>query len=60
MPLVDLGYLTHPFVLLAVEEGIRMAKQWYEGPAYEGYITGSLGPDPDALPEEEFNNELKR
>jgi choline dehydrogenase-like flavoprotein len=45
--------------LLAVKEGIRMAKGWYEGPAYEGYITGFLGPDPDALPDEEFNNELK-
>jgi choline dehydrogenase len=56
MPLVNLGYLTHPFDLLAVKEG---AKRWYKGPAYEGYITGFLGPDPDALPEEEFNNALK-
>jgi choline dehydrogenase len=58
-PLVDLGYLTHPFDILAFKEGIRIAKRWFEGPAYEGYITGFLGPDPDALPEDEFENALK-
>lgn len=59
MPLVNLGYLTHPFDILAFKEGIRIAKRWFEGPAYEGYITGFLGPDPDVLPEDEFENALK-
>jgi choline dehydrogenase len=58
-PLVDVGYLTHPFDLLAVKEGVRMIKRWFEGPAYEGYITGYLGPDPDTLPEKEFYDAVK-
>ncbi|RXW18207.1 hypothetical protein EST38_g7641 [Candolleomyces aberdarensis] len=58
-PLIDLGYLTHPFDLLAFKEGARIAKRWYEGSAYEGYITGFLGPDPDTLPEKEFDDALK-
>ncbi|RXW14761.1 hypothetical protein EST38_g11095 [Candolleomyces aberdarensis] len=58
-PLIDLGYLTHPFDLLAFKEGARIAKRWYEGPPYEGYITGFLGPDPDTLPEKEFDDALK-
>ncbi|RXW13839.1 hypothetical protein EST38_g12015 [Candolleomyces aberdarensis] len=58
-PLIDTGYLTHPFDLLAFKEGARIAKRWYEGPAYEGYITGFLGPDPDTLSEREFDNALK-
>ncbi|KAJ2935555.1 hypothetical protein H1R20_g1540, partial [Candolleomyces eurysporus] len=58
-PLVDLGYLTHPFDLLALKEGARITKRWFEGSAYEGFITGFLGPDPDTLPEREFNNALK-
>ncbi|KAJ2935554.1 hypothetical protein H1R20_g1538, partial [Candolleomyces eurysporus] len=58
-PLIDLGYLTHPFDLLAIKEGARIAKRWCEGSAYEGYITGFLGPDPDTLPEKEFDNALR-
>ncbi|KAJ2933016.1 hypothetical protein H1R20_g4081, partial [Candolleomyces eurysporus] len=58
-PLIDPGYLTHPFDLLAFKEGIRIAKRWYEGPVYEGYITNFLGPDPDTLPEREFDNALR-
>ncbi len=58
-PLVDVGYLTHPFDLLAVKEGVCMIKRWFEGPAYEGYITGYLGPDPDTLPEKEFYDVVK-
>ncbi|KAJ2935553.1 hypothetical protein H1R20_g1539, partial [Candolleomyces eurysporus] len=58
-PLIDLGYLTHPFDLLAFKEGVRIAKRWYEGSAYEGYITGFLGPDLDTLSEREFDNALK-
>ncbi|KAJ2935556.1 hypothetical protein H1R20_g1541, partial [Candolleomyces eurysporus] len=58
-PLIDLGYLTHPFDLLAFKEGARIAKRWYEGPAYEGYITGFLGPDPDTLSERDFENAVK-
>ncbi|KAJ2935799.1 hypothetical protein H1R20_g1296, partial [Candolleomyces eurysporus] len=58
-PLIDLGFLTHPFDIEAIKEGVRLAKRWYDGPAYKGYITGFLGPDPDALPAEEFADQLK-
>ncbi|KAG2005486.1 aryl-alcohol oxidase [Coprinopsis cinerea AmutBmut pab1-1] len=56
-PLIDLGFLTHPFDILAFKESIRLAKRFYSGPAWEGYITGFNGPDPDTLSDEEF---LKR
>ncbi|KAF6757972.1 pyranose dehydrogenase [Ephemerocybe angulata] len=58
-PLIDIGFLTHPFDLLAIKEGVRIAKRWYAGAAYEGYITGFIGPDPDVLPEKEFDDQLK-
>jgi choline dehydrogenase len=31
----------------ALNEGIRIAKRWYTGPAWDGLLTGFLGPDPD-------------
>ncbi|KAJ2913535.1 hypothetical protein MD484_g6879, partial [Candolleomyces efflorescens] len=58
-PLIDLGFLTHPFDIEAIKEGVRVAKRWYDGPAYKDYITGFLGPDPDTLPDDEFANSLK-
>ena len=58
-PLIDLGFLTHPFDIEAVKEGVRVAKRWYDGPAYKDYITGFLGPDPDTLPADQFANSLK-
>ncbi|KAJ2913538.1 hypothetical protein MD484_g6870, partial [Candolleomyces efflorescens] len=59
-PLIDLGFLTHPSDLLAITEGIRIAKRWFEGPAYSEYITGFLGPDPDStLSEQEFEDAVK-
>ena len=58
-PLIDLGFLTHPFDIEAIKEGVRVAKRWYDGPAYKDYITGFLGPDPDTLPADQFANSLK-
>ncbi|TFK22292.1 alcohol oxidase [Coprinopsis marcescibilis] len=59
-PLIDMGYLTHPFDLAAFKEGVRIAKRWYNGPGWVGYITGFNGPDPDVLSDEEFDVILKR
>lgn len=49
-PLIDLAFLTHPFDRAAVIEGIRQTKRFYSGIAWDGYITSFIGPDPDADP----------
>ena len=46
-PLIDPEYLSHPFDLEALTEGIRIAKRWYSGPVWDGLVAGYLGPDPD-------------
>lgn len=53
-PLIDLGFLSHPWDVLAFKESIRLAKRWYSGPAWDGYITGFTGPDPDTLSDADF------
>lgn len=58
-PLIDLGFLADPFDVLIIKEGVRIAKRWYQGPAYKDYITGFLGPDPDTLADEEFTERLQ-
>ncbi|KAJ3509487.1 hypothetical protein NMY22_g16273 [Coprinellus aureogranulatus] len=58
-PIIDLNLLSHPFDLAALREGARLMKRWYSGPAWEGYITGLAGPDPDTLSEEEFEKAVR-
>ncbi|KAG2022269.1 aryl-alcohol oxidase [Coprinopsis cinerea AmutBmut pab1-1] len=58
-PLIDVGYFTHPFDFDAMREGIRIAKQFYEGEAWEGFIMHFIGPDPDTLSEEDFEQSVK-
>lgn len=60
-PRVDLGFLTHPFDILALTEAIRATKRFLNSSAWtnDGYITGFLGPDPDILPKGEFEERLK-
>ena len=60
-PLIDPGYLTHPFDIQAITEGIRITKRWFNSPAWDGLITGFLGPDPDntTLSHTAFENALK-
>ncbi|KAJ2926548.1 hypothetical protein H1R20_g10543, partial [Candolleomyces eurysporus] len=60
-PLLDPNYLSHPFDMEAIIEGIRIAKRWYTGPAWDGFLTGFLGPDPDnsTQPRGEFENAFK-
>ncbi|KAJ3518242.1 hypothetical protein NMY22_g13779 [Coprinellus aureogranulatus] len=53
-PAIDLNLLIHPFDLLALKDGARMMKRWQAGSAWDGYITGFIGPDPDALSNEDF------
>ncbi|RXW16745.1 hypothetical protein EST38_g9110 [Candolleomyces aberdarensis] len=60
-PLIDPGYLSHPFDIQALTEGIRITKRWFDSPAWDGLITGFLGPDPDnaTWSETAFQNALK-
>ncbi|KAJ2926554.1 hypothetical protein H1R20_g10544, partial [Candolleomyces eurysporus] len=60
-PLLDPNYLSHPFDMEAMKEGIRIAKRWYSGPAWDGLLTGFLGPDPDNSSQStsEFENAFK-
>ena len=53
-PLIDLGLLSHPFDMAAIKEGIRIARRFYSSAAWDGYITGFRGPDPDQLSNEDF------
>ncbi|KAF5311363.1 hypothetical protein D9611_012594 [Ephemerocybe angulata] len=58
-PIIDQGLLTHPFDLAALKEGIQTAKKFYTGPAWEGYVLGFGGPDPDVLSVEEFETRAR-
>ncbi|RXW13589.1 hypothetical protein EST38_g12265 [Candolleomyces aberdarensis] len=49
-PIINPGYLTHPFDVEAIREGARLAKQFFTGPAWDGYLTNPLTLDPDADP----------
>ncbi|KAG2009554.1 aryl-alcohol oxidase [Coprinopsis cinerea AmutBmut pab1-1] len=46
-PLIDLGFLTDRFDIEAMKEGVRLAKRFFSGPAWDGYIGAYRGADPD-------------
>ncbi|RXW22513.1 hypothetical protein EST38_g3334 [Candolleomyces aberdarensis] len=58
-PIIDLGLLSHPFDLAAIKEGIRIVKKFYSSAAWDGYITGFRGPDPDKLSNEDFEKVVR-
>ena len=58
-PLIDLNFFSHPFDMEAIREGVRTMNRFFTSSAWDGYITGFAGPDPDALSDEEFQNEVK-
>lgn len=57
-PVIDLNVFSHPFDLAAIKEGIRLAKRFYSGAAWDGYISSFNGPDPDTLSEAEFRTRV--
>ncbi|TEB33980.1 aryl-alcohol oxidase [Coprinellus micaceus] len=46
-PLIDLGYLTHPFDLEAIREGARLLQRFFSSPAWAGYVLAPITPDPE-------------
>ncbi|TFK22299.1 pyranose dehydrogenase [Coprinopsis marcescibilis] len=58
-PLIDTGFLTHPFDIEAIKEGFRLAKRWFALPAFSGYVTGFNGPDPDVLQSAEWETAVR-
>jgi choline dehydrogenase len=46
--------LSHPFDIAALKEAARIMKRWQSGSAWDNYITGFVGPDPDKLSDEDF------
>ncbi|TFK26032.1 pyranose dehydrogenase [Coprinopsis marcescibilis] len=58
-PKIDLNLFGHPFDMEAMKEGVKILKRFYSGPAWEGYITGFVGPDPDTLTDAEFEKRIK-
>ncbi|KAJ3548997.1 hypothetical protein NMY22_g1042 [Coprinellus aureogranulatus] len=66
-PLVDTGFYTHPFDILAMTEAIRATKRFFSASPFTSsnstssgpYITGFMGPDPDLLPKAEFEAQLR-
>ena len=49
-PIINPGYLTHPFDVEAIREGARLAKQFFTGPAWDGYLINPVTLDPDTDP----------
>ncbi|KAF6744686.1 aryl-alcohol oxidase [Ephemerocybe angulata] len=47
-PIIDLGYLTHPFDLEAIREGARILRRFFSGPAWADYIVGPASPEPSS------------
>ncbi|KAF6755677.1 hypothetical protein DFP72DRAFT_1008635 [Ephemerocybe angulata] len=58
-PRIDYNLLSHPYDLAALKEGLRALKRYYSGPAWDGYITGFKGPDPDILSDAEFEKTIR-
>jgi choline dehydrogenase len=66
-PLVDTGFYTDPFDILAMAEAVRSTKRFFSASPFTSpnstsngpYITGFLGPDPDLLTKEEFENRIR-
>ncbi|KAJ2919584.1 hypothetical protein MD484_g820, partial [Candolleomyces efflorescens] len=56
-PLIDLGYFSNSFDLVALREGAHIAKKFFTAPAWAGFITTqSLGLDPDTTPPDVFDS----
>jgi choline dehydrogenase len=53
-PLIDLGFLTHPFDILALKEGVRTMKRFYAHSAWSNFTATNVSPDPDAMGEGEW------
>ena len=53
-PVIDLGYLTHPFDLEAIREGARLLQRFFSGPAWTGYVLAPITPDPETPAFDEF------
>ncbi|RXW17169.1 hypothetical protein EST38_g8686 [Candolleomyces aberdarensis] len=60
-PLIDIGYLSDPFDIEALSEGIRLTKRWFSGPVWDGVVTGYSGPDPDntTVPRSEYESAVR-
>ncbi|KAJ3536614.1 hypothetical protein NMY22_g5955 [Coprinellus aureogranulatus] len=56
-PLIDLAFLSHPFDIAALKEGVRAMKRFYSHPVWANYTTtpaAPIGPDPDSMPEADW------
>ncbi|EAU87899.2 aryl-alcohol oxidase [Coprinopsis cinerea okayama7 len=58
-PLIDSGFLTHPYDIEAYKEGYRMIKRFYELPIWKDRITGPFTIDPDVLSDGEFERRVR-
>ncbi|RXW22268.1 hypothetical protein EST38_g3579 [Candolleomyces aberdarensis] len=56
-PLIDLGYFSDPFDLVALREGAHLAKKLFTAPAWAGFITTRFFTlDPDTTPPDVFDD----
>ncbi|KAF6755656.1 hypothetical protein DFP72DRAFT_1119686 [Ephemerocybe angulata] len=51
--------LSHPYDIAAHKEALRSLKRYYSGPAWDGFVTGFKGPDPDALSNEVLEKAIR-
>ncbi|EAU87895.1 aryl-alcohol oxidase [Coprinopsis cinerea okayama7 len=58
-PIIDPGWLSHEWDVQALTEGIRLVKRFYNEPAWDGYFTAPLTPDPDLTPIAEFHQHIR-
>ncbi|KAI0799851.1 aryl-alcohol oxidase-like protein [Irpex lacteus] len=53
-PIINPGYLTTPFDILTIREGIKAIRRFTSAPAWEGWITGEFGSFAEAQTDEEI------
>ncbi|KAF9444131.1 GMC oxidoreductase [Macrolepiota fuliginosa MF-IS2] len=58
-PLIDPGYYTSKFDILAIREGIKSAVQFSEAPVWKNVITGLVGPLANATTDAEIDTTIR-
>ncbi|KAF6750071.1 GMC oxidoreductase-domain-containing protein, partial [Ephemerocybe angulata] len=58
-PRIYYNLLSHPYDIAALKEALRSLKRYYSGPAWDGFVTGFKGPDPDALSNEALEKAIR-
>ncbi|KAG2005491.1 pyranose dehydrogenase [Coprinopsis cinerea AmutBmut pab1-1] len=58
-PVIDLGFLTHRYDILAFVEGIRSAWRYFAGDGFKDHVVAPITANPDTTPLEEIEQQLR-